>query len=76
MAEYRFPASAVHQGEHERILGLQEELQRKWLTQQSLQPLADFLFRDWQAWFDNHVQTMDRVTADFLLQASGGAADL
>jgi hemerythrin len=76
MVEYGFPAYAVHLGEHQRILELLESLQQDWLKRQSLQPLADFLFDAWQAWFDNHVQTMDSVTADFLLQASGGAADL
>ncbi len=76
MEQYGFPAYAVHRGEHQRVLDLLENLQQAWLQQGSLQPLADFLFNEWLAWFDNHVQTMDRVTADFLQQVAGGTADL
>ena len=76
MEQYSFPAYPVHNGEHQRVLGLLEELQRGWQEEGSLEPLADFLFQQWLGWFDNHVQTMDRMTAAFLMQASGGAVDL
>jgi hemerythrin len=76
MQEYGFPAYPVHSGEHEQVLNLLQGLQQGWLQQRSLQPLADFLFTQWLSWFDNHVETMDRVTADFLQQAAGEASDL
>ncbi len=75
MEQYGFPAYPVHSGEHQRVLSLLDSLQQGWLLQRSLQPLADFLFAEWPSWFDNHVQTMDRVTAGYLQQAAGGAKD-
>ena len=76
MEQYGFPAYPVHSGEHQRVLSLLQELEQGWLQERSLQPLADFLFDQWLGWFENHVLTMDRMTAAFLMQASGGAVDL
>ena len=76
MEQYGFPAYPVHSGEHQRVLSLLQELEQGWLQERSLQPLADFLFHQWLGWFENHVLTMDRMTAAFLMQASGGAVDL
>ena len=76
MEQYGFPAYPVHRGEHQRVLDLMDKLQGNWLQTHSLQPLADFLFSEWPSWFDNHVQTMDRVTAGFLQQAAGEGEDI
>jgi hemerythrin len=76
MEQNGFPAYPVHKGEHERILNLLEELQQGWLQQHSPYPLAEFLCNDWPAWFDNHVKTMDQVTAAFLQRVAGDGSDL
>lgn len=76
MEQYGFPAYAVHRDEHERVLNLLEELQQDWLRQLSPYPLAEFLCNDWPAWFDNHVKTMDQVTAAFLQHVVSDAPDL
>jgi hemerythrin len=76
MEQYGFPAYAVHSGEHQRVLSQLDNLLQGWLKERSLEPLAEFLFAEWPSWFDNHVQTMDRVTAGFLQQAAGGSADI
>ncbi len=71
MQRHNFPAFPVHSGEHERILNLLEDLRRTWIESKALRPLALFLFEEWPAWFDNHVHTMDNVTASFIRQQEG-----
>lgn len=71
MQQYAFPAYPVHSGEHERVLSLLEDLRRTWIESRALRPLALFLFEEWRAWFDNHVHTMDNVTASFIRQQGG-----
>jgi hemerythrin len=71
MVQYKFPALPVHSGEHERVLTLLEDLRRTWTESKALRPLALFLFEEWPAWFDNHVHTMDNVTASFIRQQEG-----
>ena len=68
MLKFGFPAYPVHSAEHERMQGILEALLRGWLERKRLQSLAEFLFTEWPAWFDNHLRTMDKVTADFLLR--------
>jgi hemerythrin len=68
MEKHNFPALPVHSGEHERVLTLIEELRRTWIESRALRPLALFLFEEWPAWFDNHVHTMDNITASFIRQ--------
>lgn len=71
MQAYGFPAYPVHKGEHDRVLALLDELQEAWREHRRLQPLASFLFETWPGWFDNHVNTMDSVTARFISQQGG-----
>ena len=68
MEEFDFPAYPVHRAEHERVLKLIESLQKIWTDSRHIEPLADFIFLEWPTWFDNHVNTMDQVTAQFLSQ--------
>jgi hemerythrin len=71
MAQYAFPAYPVHRDEHQRILDQLEDLRQTWRESKALRPLAMFLFEEWPAWFDNHVNTMDNVTASFIRQQGG-----
>ncbi len=71
MRQSGFPAYPVHQGEHERVLAQLDGLQLAWRERHALLPLAEFLFEQWPDWFDNHVRTMDSVTASFI-QRQGG----
>ena len=68
MEEFDFPAYLMHRAEHDRVLSLIESLHNIWLNGGSIEPLADFIFLEWPTWFDNHVDTMDLVTAQFLSQ--------
>jgi hemerythrin len=76
MEQYGFPAYPVHKGEHDQVLNLLEKLQQNWLQQHSPDPLAEFLCNDWPAWFDNHVKTMDQVTATFLQRVVSDTSEL
>ncbi|MCU7845223.1 MAG: hemerythrin family protein [Candidatus Thiodiazotropha sp. (ex Monitilora ramsayi)] len=71
MLEYGFPAYPVHSGEHERVLALLEERYQAWMTNHSAEPFAAFLFEDWKDWFEAHVNTMDNITAQFIIQRGG-----
>ena len=71
MEKYGFPAYSIHSGEHRRVLNLLQELQQGWLEHKALEPLAEYLFDEWLTWLDNHLLTMDSVTADFISQQGG-----
>lgn len=68
MQNYGFPALPMHTGEHNRVLQQIEALQQEWLKNHQIEPLADFIFNEWPQWFDNHVNSMDMVTAQYLSQ--------
>jgi hemerythrin len=67
MRDHGFPPYLVHKGEHDQVLLRLEQLQRQWLENYNLQALADYLFIEWRNWFDHHVNSMDAVTAQFLV---------
>jgi len=66
MQAHGFPPYPMHSGEHERVLQELEKLKQQWLDGKAVEPLAHFLFVDWLEWFGQHVNTMDRITAQFL----------
>ena len=68
MQEHGFPAYPVHANEHQQVLVQIEAIYQRWLDDNEVQPLADFIFSDWPQWFDNHVNSMDMVTAQYLSQ--------
>lgn len=68
MQEHGFPAFPVHSGEHSQMLAIIEDLQRNWLDNGNIETLANFIFHDWARWFELHVNSMDKVTAQFLSQ--------
>jgi hemerythrin len=70
MREYGFPPYLVHKGEHDQVLLQLEQLQAAWLEDFNLQRLADYLFIEWRRWFEQHVNSMDAVTAQFLSRFS------
>ncbi|VAW62840.1 hypothetical protein MNBD_GAMMA11-1721 [hydrothermal vent metagenome] len=63
-----FPALKVHSEEHQRVLEKMEALNQQWLDEHSIEPLAEYVFNEWVGWFDNHVNTMDMMTAQYLGQ--------
>ncbi|HED35001.1 MAG TPA: hypothetical protein ENJ08_12450 [Gammaproteobacteria bacterium] len=63
-----FPALKVHTGEHLRVLEHMKILLRRWVQNQQIEPVAEYVFNEWVAWFDDHVNTMDMITAQYLGQ--------
>lgn len=68
METYAFPPYPVHKEEHTQVLTRIESLMAQWSKDLELQQLADFIFVEWRSWFDQHVNSMDKVTAQFLSQ--------
>jgi hemerythrin len=66
MESYVFPPYPVHKAEHDKLLASIDALHDQWLRDHGLTQLANFIFVEWRAWFDQHVKSMDRVTAEFL----------
>ncbi len=66
MREYGFPPYAVHAAEHANVLTELETLRDLWEQNHNPEPLTRYVFDRWPAWFDRHVNSMDKVTAQFL----------
>ncbi len=65
MREFGFPAFPVHSGEHEAALGRLDALIDAWRSNPDIDQLASFVLEQWPQWFENHVNTMDMMTARF-----------
>jgi len=63
-----FPALKVHTGEHRRVLENMRILLRRWMHDHQIEPVAEYVFNEWVSWFDDHVNTMDMITAQYLGQ--------
>jgi hemerythrin len=67
MTEYNFFATPCHQGEHERALLELLGVQQQWLRERDEELLPAYI-QHWREWLQQHVSTMDFVTAQFLSQ--------
>ena len=65
MMEIQFPAYPVHSDEHERALTEMTEIVKEWESSNDIELIADYVFSLWPAWFDQHVNSMDMMTAKF-----------
>lgn len=61
-----FPPYTVHKSEHERVIVLFEQQQGHYLEAKDNQSLLIFLTTEVPAWFEQHLNTMDTVTARFI----------
>jgi hemerythrin-like metal-binding protein len=68
MKIHAFPPYSVHAAEHAKVMTRIESVRDQWLNEGDLDSLADFIFVEWRTWFDQHVKSMDSVTAEFLNQ--------
>ena len=71
MQTYGFPAYPIHAGEHERVLGHLRDLCARWRDSGDTSELVRFVNEEWPRWFEQHLASMDAVTAQFLAQAGG-----
>lgn len=65
MRERAFPAYAMHKGEHDRVLMHMQALQEAWKNTREVKPLKIYLIEELPLWLNNHISTMDTVTARF-----------
>jgi hemerythrin len=75
MKAFAFPPYPVHEAEHAEVLIRIENLRDQWMKERNLTKLANFIFIEWRSWFDQHVNSMDRVTAEFLNQQGATPLD-
>lgn len=70
MAKASFPAYSFHQAEHVRLLGELGEAQRRFRETGEGEPLAAYL-ATFPSWFEQHVTSMDAVTARYVAEWGG-----
>lgn len=67
MAEYNFFAYSPHQMEHEQALQELRTVQQQWQEDRNYESLSSYIV-NWRVWLEQHVGSMDFVTAHFLSQ--------
>ncbi len=67
MAEYNFFAYPMHQSEHEQVLQELNVQQQRWLEHRNYAALSSYIL-NWRSWLEQHISSMDFVTAQFLSQ--------
>lgn len=65
MQEERFPPYLVHKGEHDNALSHMHDIFLNWQTSEDINILKNYIQNELPAWLDNHIKTMDTVTAMF-----------
>ncbi len=66
MLQSGFPALTVHRAEHERVLAWLEAFLANVQAGQDYAAAVAMVERDIPAWFVQHIETMDRVTATWI----------
>ncbi len=72
MAEAMFPAQHCHESEHQAALTTIRKVVEMYREQGNLNNLKQFFGQELVAWLNNHIATMDMVTATFLSQQKSG----
>jgi len=65
MLETQFPMLPVHSGEHETALENMAGMVKAWQSSNDIEPVAEYVFNLWPTWFNDHVNSMDMITARF-----------
>jgi hemerythrin len=73
MREAQFPAYAMHKAEHDRVLAEMDREVRAFRDHGDSARLFRYVMSSLPEWFQNHVRTMDVVTARFVASASMAA---
>ncbi len=61
-----FPPYPIHKGEHDRVLLELGGLIDRWKRERDTAPVSRYIRETFPIWFEQHLGTMDAVTADFL----------
>jgi hemerythrin len=65
MVDIQFPMYPMHSGEHARVLEEMESIVISWNKNYDIALLSEYVFTAWPHWFEQHVNSMDMVTAQF-----------
>ena len=66
MEHYGFHAYPIHARAHREAFSQLEQVVYDWQHRGNLEALSDYLFDQWPNWFQQHVMTMDFMTAQYL----------
>ena len=67
MQKTGFPAYAIHSQEHDAALQRVQQILTSWESKQDIDSIAHFIFDFWPNWFNQHVNSMDMMTAKFAI---------
>ncbi|MBR7799174.1 hemerythrin domain-containing protein [Undibacterium fentianense] len=65
MRDFGFPPAACHQGEHDAVLQVMQEVRRRFAEGEK--DLGQSLAEELPLWFEHHVDTMDNMLAQFMI---------
>ena len=65
MLKIQFPMYSIHFGEHESVLASLNVMLETWKNSLNIKEIADYISIQWPVWFENHVNSMDMITAHF-----------
>jgi len=65
MNELRFPPYPIHKAEHDRCLETMSMVLENFKSSSDISKLKSYFENDLLIWLDNHIKTMDTVTAMF-----------
>ncbi len=65
MEAINFPPYPIHKNEHDYQIGKAGQVIEQWKQARDLEPLARYLREELPQWLDQHIATMDKVTAHF-----------
>lgn len=74
MLAHHFPPYTMHKQEHERVLALFRERLEYYQQTNDDEAIIEFIEDTVPSWFIMHLNSMDRVTAQYLFQQKGNAA--
>jgi hemerythrin-like metal-binding protein len=65
MRDFAFPPAGCHQGEHDAVLEVMQEVRRRYEAGEH--DLGQSLAEELPLWFEHHVDTMDNMLAQFMI---------
>lgn len=71
MREYNFPPYPIHKYNHDQFLAQMKGRVADWQKFRDINQLKQFLEQDLVDWLNNHISTLDMVTAMFLNEKMG-----
>ncbi|RPJ78567.1 MAG: hemerythrin [Alphaproteobacteria bacterium] len=72
MKDSNCPILGCHESEHRRVLQLMFQVFRDFALAYDIQLLKDYFEYEFKTWIENHILTMDTVTATYLSNISNG----